>query len=180
MSDIANMFKGTQGRISLFVSLSLLASCDTDSIKKAQRSEETNAFKERLVRKQIGTTKYYISVPATYSIKEVAGPDFSMYYYFPTDTTVEAGFTGGMYFGNFPSMFSQRDTNCQTETAKSTILGDTASWVVYNCNGAYDAQVIIASNSDEEWNTKIHAFGHATSRVEMTNVFDIFSTLVRK
>ena len=118
---------------------------------------------------------YYISIPNNYSIKTVCGEDFYVYYFQPTDTSVQAPFTAGVYFGNHPSEF--KSDSCNMETQESKILGKNIKWTVSNCNGKYNIQTIIDSQSRWNRNEFIHAFGNANSLEELHKLFVIFQTM---
>src|ERR1700759_2724737 len=64
-----------------------------------------SAFQKSLVQKKIKGTTYYLSIPANYVIKENNGPDFSVYYFYPSDTSDRKSFRGGFYLGNAPGGF---------------------------------------------------------------------------
>ncbi|MNX39411.1 hypothetical protein D3C86_697710 [compost metagenome] len=162
--------------LSIFLILTILGCSDN---KKTKHIVE-NPYLKELTEKQIGESNYYISIPKKYSIKENRGPDFSVYYFYPTDTTATAAFSGGFYFGNHPSLFGTAGDSCKTEKIKSKILNKNADWTVYNCKGNYSIQSIIESGSNEGWNQYIHAFAAANSAADLKKVFLILGTMKKK
>jgi hypothetical protein len=162
--------------LSIFLILTILGCSDN---KKTKHIIE-NPYLKELTEKQIGESNYYISIPKKYSIKENRGPDFSVYYFYPTDTTATAAFSGGFYFGNHPSLFGTAGDSCKTEKIKSKILNKNADWTVYNCKGKYSIQSIIESGSNEGWNQYIHAFAAANSAADLKKVFLILGTMKKK
>src|SRR5436853_2235984 len=81
-------------------------SCGKDASKQTQLPSEIDSFKTGLVEKQIGTTNFYISIPGNFVIKEEpAGPDFAIYYFYLSDTTLKPTFICGVYFANHPNQF---------------------------------------------------------------------------
>jgi hypothetical protein len=156
-----------------------IVSCRTDR-KKSDSLSIDITFINGLIEKQISDSNYCISIPKNYTIEETEGPDFLVYYFFQTDTTTKPTFYGGLYFGNHPNMFESNNDSCKKETIKSKILDNNADWITYNCNEEYSIQTIIESKSGQDWNEYIHAFGGATSKVELTKVFNIFKTLKKK
>ena len=118
---------------------------------------------------------YYISIPNDYSVNVNWGEDFYAYYFQPTDTTVQAPFTAGVYFGYYPNELKQ--DSCNTETQKSEILGKNVQWTVSNCNGQFHIQTIIDSQSRWNRNEFLHAFGNADSLEELHKLFVIFRTM---
>lgn len=152
----------------------LLSACQNNN-HPAVRS----AFQRGLVQKKIKGTYYYLSVPANYVIKENQGPDFSVYYFYSSDTTDKKSFRGGFYLGNAPGGFAIDYDSCKVEKLYSLILGDNKPWTVYNCDGNYSIQIITASKSGMEWGQLIHAFGKAGSRVEINKLLEVYSTLTK-
>jgi len=166
--------------LGLLILTTFFLACNSVDKNKGDKVKTTDTFKSGLVERQVAKSDFYISIPADYSIKETNGPDFSVYYFSPTDTTIKGNFAGGLYFGNFPSEFEKDNDSCKTTTLKSTILNTNADWTVYNCSNNYTLQTIIDSKSGEDWNEKIHAFGHAKSEDNLHKVLDIYSTLKQK
>lgn len=158
------------------LAIQLLNSCSNINSSKVP-DNKTIAFKDSLIARRIDSSDFYISLPANYTITPRDGIDFVVYYFFPADTTIKAEFSGGLYFGNFPSKFEKDNDSCKTSTIKSRILDSTTDWTIYNCDNGYALQTIIDSKSGEDWDQKIHAFGNAISEIRMHNLLDIFSTL---
>lgn len=153
-------------------------SCNNNTTKDSSNTDKIS--KVSLIEKPIGESGYVISVPADYSITTSNGPDFSVYYFSPTDTTVKDKLSGGLYFGNFPHEFEADNDSCRTETLKGKILDTTQEWTVYNCQGDFSIQTIAENKKGEGWNQRIHAFGHARSNDELQTILDIYSTLKKK
>ncbi|SEP22895.1 hypothetical protein SAMN05444671_4647 [Flavobacterium sp. CF108] len=160
--------------LSVFLILTILGCSD----KKTKHIPE-NPYLKQLTEKQIGETNYYISIPKKYTIKENRGPDFSVYYFYPADTTAIAAFSGGFYFGNHPSFFEPSDS-CKTEKMQRKILNKNTDWTVYNCKGKYSIQSIVESGSNEGWNQYIHTFAGANSVADLKKVFLILETMKKK
>jgi hypothetical protein len=125
----------------------------------------------------IGNTHFTISLPAGYSLNSQKGPDFVVYFFAPSDTTNTKAYSGGMYFGNFPQLFGPPHPMCETAVKKNQILGNTSDWTVFSCDSIYSAQTIIMSNSKEDWNKQIHAFGKAPNEEDLGKLISVFSTL---
>lgn len=158
--------------------ITIQTSCNNNSTK--DNSSIENKTKITLTEKPIGESGYFISVPSDYSISTSNGPDFSVYYFSPTDTTVKDKLSGGLYFGNFPHEFEADNDSCKTETLKGKILDNIQEWTVYNCQGDFSIQTIADNKKGEGWNQRIHAFGHAKSNDELQTIVDIYSTLRKK
>jgi len=155
-----------------FGTIFLLTSCG-----KSDRNMDnvTQVFLDSLTETQI--LNYKISIPRDYSIKEKEGPDFTVFYFAPTDTTVKDKFSGGIYFGNYPSKFGSPNDTCKSEIITGDILDGHTDWTVYTCGKDFSIQTITASKSGQGWNNRIHAFGHGKSKSELFKMLKIYSTL---
>lgn len=161
-----------------YFAIFFLNSCSGISNKQAGNSMDVDSlFVSELTERQLGESGYRISIPADYFIEASKGEDFEVYYFQPADTTVQAHFSAGVYFGNFPHKFNPDNDSCTTETTASKILGKNAEWTLYNSNGKYLIQTIVGSGSGESWNKYVHAFGNADSIAELPKLFAIFRTI---
>lgn len=158
----------------------LMSSCVNFHNQKYDACRTDESFTKSLKEKQIGNSKFYISIPTDYSIKENRGPDFSVFYIAPTDTTIKDDFNCGLYFGNNPSLFPPDNNKCKEETVKSEILNQYIEWTVYVCGQNYSIQTIVENKKNEGWNEQIHAFGHGKSVTDIDKVLKIYSTLKMK
>ncbi|QRY60430.1 hypothetical protein [Sphingobacterium siyangense] len=147
---------------------------------RAVSSSADTAYIKSLEERQIGGSKYSVFLPTDYAIKETNGGDFSIYSFYPTDTTNHTGFSGGFYFGNHPSQFPAKSKSCKTAYLKSEILDQNVKWTIYNCNGNYLIQTITNSKSGEGWNELIHIFGNAKSTKDLDKLLFIFTTIKKK
>lgn len=154
------------------------SSCNNNATKDNTNTEKTS--KIILTEQPIGESGYVLSIPAEYTISTTNGADFSVYYFSPTDTTVINKLSGGIYFGNFPNEFERDNDSCKTEILKGKILDIMQDWTVYNCQEDYSIQTIVENNKREEWNQRVHAFGHAKSKEELQTILEIYSTLKKK
>ena len=155
----------------------MLMSCSNDA---AENKEVHSTKKVALIEKQIGDSDFYISVPGDYSITTSNGPDFSVYYFSPADTSVKGKLTGGLYFGNFPHEFEADNDSCKIEKLKGKILNNIQDWTVFNCQEDYSIQTITGNEKVEGWNQRIHAFGNAKNKDDLQLILDIYSTLRKK
>jgi len=124
--------------------------------------------------------KYTISVPLSYAIKESVGEDFAVYYFAPEDSTIEATFSGGVYFGGYPKWIDNKNDNCKKTTIKDRVILSDATWTVNNCDSEYLIQTLIDCENKEPWCRYIHIFGNATSEWELNKLKRIFKTFSRK
>ena len=145
------------------------------------QSDEINPmYLKSLVKTQVEHSNLMISIPPDYKIIERQGPDFSVYYIYPSDTTLKTKFTAGLYLGNNPSNFPAKKANCKEETIKGKVFNIDQNWMMYNCEEVYSIQTMIENKYSEGWNDKIHAFGNANSKSDITKILAIFSTLTKK
>ncbi len=168
--------------ITSLVLASVLASCESGEKKGTPVPEApvVTDFKSSLQEKQLGTSEYYISVPAGYSVKAKPGPDFAVYYISPADTVTMGDYYGGIFFGSLPNLFPPDSATCSTEKSKHILLGDSAEWTIYQCGPQFTVQTILDGINKDEPNLKIHAFGKAISGPDMQKLMDVYSTLRRK
>ena len=158
--------------------ISIQSSCTFNANK--DKSNDVKNSNIALTEKPIGESGYVLSIPADYSVTTTNGPDFSVYYFSPKDTTVTNKLTGGIYFGNHPSKFEADNDSCKIETVKGKILDNTQDWTVYNCQEDYSIQTIAENKNGEGWNQMVHAFGHAKNKDELQLILEIYSTLKKK
>lgn len=83
--------------------LFVISSCNNKQSNEKNTAQKNS--KLELVEKPIDNTGFLISIPSDYSIKTSNGPDFSVYYFSPADTSKRNKLSGGLYFGNFPNKF---------------------------------------------------------------------------
>jgi hypothetical protein len=172
--------KPKSGPTLIIILLTLLFMPSCSRVNNNTNDELTNdLFRKSLVEKEISTIGFHIYLPPHYSIKENEGPDFSVFYFASTDSTISNPFSGGLYFGNFPNEFRAANDSCKIEMMKGEALGESRNWRVYNCDGKYAIQTIINNKSSEGWNNNIHVFGHGASPEDLNKILVIYSTLKR-
>jgi hypothetical protein len=145
--------------------------------QSAHNDKKDSPFKKTLLQKKVNGINFFISLPANYVIKEHRVPDFSVYYFHPTDTSIKNPLRGGFYLGNSPGESGPENDSCKEEKITSLFLEKDMEWTVYNCNNTYKIQLITKSESGYNWAVFIHAFGNASSKVELNNLLEVFSTL---
>jgi hypothetical protein len=140
----------------------------------------SSQFLNELSEKQIGDSKFVISLPNDYAITCKNGEDFSVYYFHPIDSTKTASFFGGIYFGNFPSEFKPSNNNCRTEWIEGRIIDVFMVWKVYDCNDAFSIQTIVNNKNNYGWDEQIHVFGNCKVKADLDKMLLIYSTLKKK
>jgi|GEM_PF-2072476 len=116
----------------------------------------------------------WISLPATYALKTTDGPDFSVHYFAPADTTVRSRYTGGLYFGYNPQG-SDSTAGCQRRRVTVAVLGRPVRFAVQRCATGYVVDAVFNGPSGPP--LVINAFGEAKSADELRQLLAIFATL---
>ncbi|MNK85034.1 hypothetical protein D3C87_1049020 [compost metagenome] len=165
--------------IVLLTTLALTSGGQNNDYKSVHCSADS-VFIKSLKERQIGVSKYFISLPTDFAMYETNGEDFSVYSFYPTDTTHHTGFSGGLYFGNHPSQFPAKSKSCKIEKLKSEIFDQNVNWTIYSCDESYSIQSIMDSKSGEGWNELIHMFGNAKSTKQLDKLLFIFTTIKKK
>jgi hypothetical protein len=156
----------------LFAAFVFLSSCKSTPTGKDATND---SFLSGLVKQHISTSGFSISLPADYKIRQKEGPDFTVYYFAPADSTLKAAFTGGMYLGNFPSEFGPENDSCKSSTIKAILLGKERDWKSFSCDSSFFAQTIVDNKDGDA--TKVHVFGRGTTAENLNRMIRIFSTL---
>lgn len=129
-----------------------------------------------LVEKQIGNSEMYISLPGDYTIEETVGPDFTVCYFRPGDSTNKRIGSAGVYFGGHPNLFGPDTITCKNQSIDGMLLGRKTSWNVYDCDGKVSAETIVAFGEYD----KVHAFATGKSLSETDSLIKLFATLRKK
>lgn len=166
--------------LSISLSFLFLTYCNSGDSDISQGATIEKNFLDDLVDTPFSDSIYSIAIPTNYKLSEREGPDFSVFYFSPKDTTIKAKYSGGLYFGNHPNEFEPESDSCRIESDSKQILGDKADWKVFVCKGNYSTQTVVDSKSGKKWSRAIHAFGNATSKRDLNKVFAIFATLKKR
>jgi len=129
---------------------------------------------------QLGKTDFYLALPPRFALKTTDGPDFQVHYFAPADTTVQADFSGGLYFGGYPQpQDSPADTlaGCRVRRAAVTLLGHPATFTIRRCATGYAINSVFDSHSGRGWDERVNAFGEAKSAAGLRQLLAIFATL---
>ena len=134
-----------------------------------------------LVEQPLDKTDFYLSIPARFALKATNGPDFLVYYFAPADTTVQADFSGGLYFGGHPQADQADSTaGCQTRRVAFPMLGHPATFTIHRCATGYTVNSVFDSYSGRGWDAQVNAFGEAKSAAGLRRLLAIFATLRRQ
>jgi len=134
-----------------------------------------------LAEQPLDKTDFYLSIPTGFALKATNGPDFLVYYFAPADTTVQADFSGGLYFGGHPQEDQAASpAGCQTRRAAVAVLGHPASFTIHRCATGYTVNSVFDSHSGRGWDAQVNAFGEAKSAAGLRQLLAIFATLRRQ
>ncbi|SHG64231.1 hypothetical protein SAMN04488109_1203 [Chryseolinea serpens] len=137
-------------------------------------------FVSPLQTKVVPHSGYVIDLPSNYSLKENTGPDFSVFYFKPIDTTSIPNFYGGFYLGNYPSRFSVANNSCSHAPLQAPLFNALEEWTLFDCMNGFSSQAIGATNTKDGWDTYVHAFGHGADDEALHKLVTIFATLRKK
>jgi hypothetical protein len=152
---------------------SILALVMTGSLIACNSSDKKdNKYIGSLKETPIGNSGLKISIPANYTVRTKGGPDFIVYYFTPTDSTIVAPYSAGMYIGDFPTEFTATSDSCKTDSVKGQLFGTERIYKRFYCDSTYLVQIIADHNK-----SKLHVFGKSRSEDGIRKVLEIFSTV---
>lgn len=121
---------------------------------------------------RIGKTNYYVTLPASYAVRQKGGEDYTVYYFMPEDTLAKPVFAGGMYIGHYPTEFQPTSPSCLIDSLSFTLLDSTRQWKLYKCDSSWFVQTIFEDNG-----SSIHAFGKGNDSLSLAKALAIFSSI---
>lgn len=135
-------------------------------------------FKQKIVRSLASNSEYQISVWENYTIEERNGPDFTVYYLYPADTTKKLFGNGGIYFGRHPQRIRpDRDKKLIKDSLiVGNLLGKKVDWIIFDYGNSISAETI----SEMEDYMKISAFAYGHSYSDIDSLISILGSLKRK
>jgi hypothetical protein len=134
-------------------------------------------YLKSLHKTELKNSSFYLSIPQNYILEKEEGPDFDMHYFYPEDTCDTESFSGGLYIGFNPSLFSKYEDKAATKTINSEILGKDVEWTIFEYENEIFIQTIISFKDKDGWEIIIHAFGTAYSEEEMQKLIWTLETL---
>jgi len=123
--------------------------------------------------KQIANSRFYISLPGGYSVKENPGPDFTVYYFLPNTEGADCG-KAGFYIGGHPGKFYEGADYSFFQLGHHQLLGIVSEWKISRGkDGSLCSETIIQREQFE----KIHAFVSTGNMEDLDKWITIFGTL---
>ena len=159
----------------LLISLCIfLFSCSS----RTNNSGNRISAKQKTVRWLASNSEYQISVWGNYSIEERNGPDFTVYYLYPADTTKKLFGNGGIYFGGHPQRIRPDGDKklVKDSLITGTLLGKKVGWTIFDYGTSISAETILEMGDYE----KISAFAHGYSYSDIDSLISVLESLKRK
>lgn len=118
---------------------------------------------------------YKISVWNNYSIEESIGPDFTVYYIVPGDTSKILFGTGGLYFGGHPQKIAPNEKKklLKDSLLDGNLLGKKITWTIFDYGNTLSAETIVELGDYD----KISAFAHGHSYSDIDSLISVLESL---
>jgi len=147
--------------IFLFITL-LLFSCNS----RTTNSIDTNSTRQKITKKLSSNSDYKISIWNDYSIEEKNGPDFTVYYLYPTDTTKKLFGNGGIYFGGHPQRIRPDGEKklIKDSLLNGNLLGKKTTWTIFDYGSSLSAETILELGDYDK--VSAFAYGHSYSDID--------------
>lgn len=163
-------------RFQILISLSfsfyvLLFSCNS----KTKNSATTTPFKQKTTKRLSSNSNYQISIWDSYSIEDRNGPDFTVYYFYPTDTAKELFGNGGIYFGGHPQPIRPDGEKklIGDSLSNGNLLGKKITWTIFNYGNTLSAETILELGDYD----KVSAFAYGHSYSDIDSLIGILESL---
>jgi hypothetical protein len=152
-----------------------ITSCNTNEIRQGNYRELN------LIKKRIEETNYYISLPENWYIDKNLGPDFIVYYFCSKEDDLEEKTHGGLYFGNWPSRFTEDDERSfeYKNYIYSRILNKNIKWKIYYTENHYFSENIIRNNGGDDWERYLHIWASGNTTDDVQKTIYLYSTITK-
>jgi hypothetical protein len=152
----------------------LFVSCKSET----NNSVDTISARQKITKKLSSNSDYQISVWNDYSIEEKNGPDFTVYYLYPTDTTKKLFGNAGIYFGGYPQRIRpDGDKKLVRESLISgNLLGKKIAWTIFDYGNSISAKTILELGDYD----KVSAFAYGHSYSDIDSLTNVLESLKRK
>ncbi|HEX7902320.1 MAG TPA: hypothetical protein VF487_00475 [Chitinophagaceae bacterium] len=141
-------------------------------------NEDKILSKQKIVKSLGSNSAYQISVWENYSIEERNGPDFTVYYLYPADTTKELFGNGGIYFGGHPQRIQPDGDKklIKDSLIVGNFLGKKVDWIIFDYGSSISAETILEMGDYE----KISAFAYGHGYSDIDSLISVLESLKRK
>jgi hypothetical protein len=149
----------------------ILFSCKS----KTNNSIDTITTRQKITKKLSSSSDYKISVWNDYSIEEKNGPDFTVYYLYPTDTTKKLFGNGGIYFGGYPERIRPDENKklIKDSLLNGNLLDKNITWTIFDYGKSLSAETILELGDYD----KVSAFVNGHSYSDIDSLIRILETL---
>jgi hypothetical protein len=149
----------------------ILFSCNS----RTNNSIDTITSRQKITKKLSSNSDYQISVWNDYSIEEKNGPDFTVYYLYPTDTTKKLFGNGGIYFGGHPERIQPDGDKklIKDSLLNGNLLGKKTTWTIFDYGNSLSAETILEFGDYD----KVSAFANGKSYSDIDSLIRILETL---
>lgn len=129
-------------------------------------SIDTSSPRQKVTKKIFSNSDYNISVWNDYTIEEKKGPDFIVYYLYPTDTTKKLFGNGGIYFGRHPQQIRPVGEKklVKDSLLNGNLLGKPITWTIFDYGNSLSAETILELGDYEK--VSAFAYGHSYSDID--------------
>ena len=151
-----------------------LFSCNS----RTKNTEDKISSKQKIVKRLTPNSDYQILVWTDYKIEERNGPDFTVYYFFPADTTKKLFGTGGFYFGGHPQRIQPDGDKklIKDSIVDGNLLGNKINWTLFDYGASISVETILELGDYD----KVSAFAHGRSYSDIDSLINVLESLKRK
>jgi hypothetical protein len=142
---------------------------------RTNNSIDTITTRQKITKKLSSNSDYKISVWNDYSIEEKNGPDFTVYYLYPTDTTKKLFGNGGIYFGGYPERIRPDENKklIKDSLLNGNLLDKKITWTIFDYGNSLSAETILELGDYD----KVSAFVNGHSYSDIDSLIRILETL---
>ena len=160
--------------------LLLISNCVFLFSCKSRTSNDENKIssKQKIVKRLAPNSEFQILIWTDYKIEERNGPDFTVYYFYPVDTTKKLFGTGGVYFGGHPQRIQPDGEKklIKDSLVVGNLLGKKIDWTLFDYGSNITAETILEMGDYE----KVSAFASGHSYSDIDSLIKVMESLTRK
>ena len=136
---------------------------------------DTDSTRQKITKQLSSNSDYKILLWNDYSIKERNGPDFTVYYLYPTDTTKKLSGNGGIYFGGHPQRIQPDGDKklIKDSLMNGNLLGKKITWTIFDYGNSISAETILELGNYD----KVSAFAYGQSYSDIDSLIRTLESL---
>jgi hypothetical protein len=149
----------------------IIFSCNS----KSNNSIDKVTTRQKITKNLSSNSDYKISVWNDYSIEEKNGPDFTVYYLYPTDTSKKIFGNCGIYFGGHPERIRPDGDKklIKDSLINGNMLGKKTSWTIFDYGNSLSAETILEFGDYD----KVDAFANGQSYSDIDSLIKTLESL---